>query len=124
MQREDYILREISKIGDIILALLGKLEKKRPSEEIKSEFFDATGVNMDEILHTPATQLPDLLNYDKGFNNVNIERLADLFSEIENNKSAKIKALELYHISSEMDRSFSIAREAKVATLKQILANT
>lgn len=120
MRQEDYILREISKIGDFILALLGKFEQEWPTQAIQNEFLDFTGISFDQILQTPAAELPDLLEYNKGFNNVNIERLADLFSEMPE-KDAKIKALELYQIASEMDRSFSITREAKVAMLQQEL---
>lgn len=120
MRQEDYLLREISKIGDFILALMGKLEEKRPIQAIKNEFLDFTGISLEEILQTPAAKLPDLLSYQKGFNNVNMERLADLFSEMPE-KNAKLKGLQLYQISSEMDRSFSMNREAKIALLKQSL---
>lgn len=120
MRQEDYLLREISKIGDFILALMGKLEQMKPAAEIKNEFLEFTGVSLDEILTTPASQLPDLLDYKKGYNHENIERLADLLSELPGD-NAKVKALELYQLSTEIDRSYSITREAKVAFLKQSL---
>lgn len=120
MNREDYILREISKMGDFILGLMGKLQQKKPVIEVKNEFLELTGISIDEVLTTSAAKLPDLLNYNKGFNHENIERLGDLLAELPG-QNAKVRALELYQLATEMDRSYSMQREAKVAHLKKNL---
>lgn len=120
MRQEDYILREIAKIGDFLLALMGKFEQKKPHAEINNEFLEFTGIDIDKILATPGAKLPDLLDYKKGYNHENIERLGDFLSELPGDH-AKLKALELYQLATEMDRSYSITREVKVAQLRQEL---
>ncbi len=121
MNREDYILREISRIGEFLLALVGKLQKQKPALEIQNEFLEFTGISIDTILQTPAAQLADLLHVKNGYNHENIEKLGDLLAELPG-QPAQVKALELYHLSTEMDRSYSMVREAKVAFLKQKLS--
>lgn len=121
MNREDYLIREISKISEFLLALIGKRQKQEiTKEDLDVSFEEETGISFYAILKTSDAELRKLLESNKAFNTQNIELLADFLAEQEE-IHYKIKAIELYNLCEQMDRTFSLNRDYKLSILKQAI---
>ncbi len=117
MPREDYIIREIQRINEFLLALMGKFQKKEmKQEEFSNALNEALPIDLDSFLKIPSEELNDILVYEKGFNAANIELLADTISKLDS-AAAKKRAFELYKLSAEIDRTFSLDRDYKMQLL-------
>ena len=135
MQREDYILREIEKIGMMLMMMIKKLmvkKEKLPSQfdiELKEvkEMLQETGFNMDEFLQLDQSQIEEYLMEIDGMRGPNLELLGDLLREMGlisdpglTNAYLK-KALNLYELCNARDKTFSLERENKISELNSVL---
>ncbi len=123
MRQEDFIIREIQRLGDFILALMGKLKRKEVQQQDLNDLIQKKfPLSLEEILLTPKENFKDVFTKECGFNISNIEHLADLLSMLDE-ESAKVKALELLLYCNETDRTFSIIRDAKIQDLQASIPN-
>ncbi len=136
MEQEDYLLREIEKIGLIFrairLKLFGGTESfaisiDKQAEEAREMLLTELNFDLDEFLLLNAEETGKYLNNIKGFNTGNIEQLADCLSLIGfNGKSGGSgryleKALQLYELIDLKSRTYSMDRESKIIAIKNAL---
>ena len=138
MEQSDYILREIQKIGEMFLKIRKKIDgaeitNSQPFdfqlEEVKSLLKDTLGLNLDEFLLLSERDTKMYVAGHKSFNINNAELLGD-FCKTMGEKTVNIKsqlylkkALELFELCNSLDRTYSIDREYKISSLKNILIN-
>lgn len=136
MERRDYLLREIEKIGMVLQAILNRLTGKggnfpitlESSFEATSELllsdaeFDLNGfLAMDE----PASE--DYLARFKGMNTTNLEQLAEILFQLGKNEESDkksvllTKSIQLFELSESIDKTYSIERESKIREIKSFL---
>ena len=121
MRQEDYLIREISKISEFLLALIGKLQKQQiTKQDLDVSFKEKTGISFEALLHATDDELLQLLTRNKAFNVQNIELLAD-FLGAQHELLHKIKAIELYSLCEQLDRTFSLNRDYKLNILKSTI---
>jgi len=132
MERKDYILREIEKMGILIQALLGKLLRKDNPEVVQENFLNEFNVQLNmegdfdltRFLSTPKEQFHTIFTIQNGFNFDNIESLADLLTLLSNKSRPEMqlllrkKALELYRYVSETSKTYSLERQSKINNLE------
>jgi hypothetical protein len=136
MEQRDYILREIEKIGAIIIAIRHMLfgESGGPAvtdeareETLKEMLLNEASLDLDELLALDTRETDSYLAAIKGLNVENIELLAKLLSDIavsgDGTFSAVIlgKALQLYEICSIRDKTYSFGREEEISRIKELL---
>ena len=101
-----------------------KLEKQ--FEQTKELLSDETGLNLDEFLGLNVSETKEYISHLKGMNTKNIELLAEILfcSGIKNKTSTdKLlldKALIMYELCNETDKTYSIDREEKISLVKGI----
>ena len=136
MQKEDYILREIEKIGMMLQMIIKKLivkQEKLPIQfdyELKeaNEMFREIGFEMDEFLQLDHSAIEDYLMKIDGMRGPNIELLGNLLKKMGMRTGPDLrqayleKALNLYELCNSQDRTFSIERESKINNIKNMLA--
>lgn len=133
MERKDFLLREIEKIGTLLNYLIGKIipsSSVENSEEIieliNRELVENSGFNINEILVLSVNDFDKVLTKSKGYSFENIELLADLLYTIGNNNVTintehLKKALELYEYINKKGKTYSFERINKINTLKALL---
>lgn len=134
MEQKDFILREIEKIGAMIAGLIGKMiaikEKGFIQEDeltaLNEEFKENTQLDLDRILDVHDDDLDQLLSTELGFDEHNIELLADLFSAIaplqKLNREVFIrKAIVLYEFANKKSKTYSLERAEKVRQLNNLI---
>jgi hypothetical protein len=136
MEQKDFILREIEKIGQILIALRQMLfgGKDNPVINIEKQVDDAKGkllkelnFDLNKFLHLDNEETNSYLNSIEGFNNENIEQLADYISQIGFSKQFDEsiiylkKALQLFELINLKSKTYSIERESKIITIKNAL---
>ncbi len=136
MQREDYLLREIEKIGLMLQMIIKKLivkQEKLPNQfdyQLKeaNEMFREIGFEMDEFLQLDPSAIEDYLMKIDGMREPNIELLGDLLSEMGMSTEPDLcrvyleKALNIYELCNSRDRTYSIDRENKINNIKNMLS--
>jgi len=138
LEQKDFILREIEKIGLIISSIRQKLfgGKENLSLTIENKINDASGMlleesdfNLNEFLSLNIEESNEYISTFKGFNNENIELLADCISQIcmtDNSGGSKKyleKALQLYELCNLKSKTYSLKRENKIVTLANDIRN-
>ena len=133
MEQKDYILREIEKISVLILGMLGKLNRESlphsekselPFDDLKKEFEGSTGLDLEKIIDSSDLNFSKMLRKEDGFDENNIELLADLLAAIElDNKERenelKRTARNLYEYLNIHSRTYSYQRVIKIGRLKE-----
>ncbi len=126
MEQKDYLLREISKIGDMLRYFVKKLvEQKVEKEEIEfteqldADLFNELNLGMDDFLQLPKEELFILIEQRKGFNAENIETLGDLLvhlsdRDIENRIKYLKQALNLYEYIDKNSNTYSMILSDKM----------
>lgn len=134
MEQKDYLLREIEKIGAVMRAILNRftgntenlaitIEKR--FEQTKEQLFAVTGLDLDEFLKLDMAETKEFIMHFKGINIVNLELLAEILFHLGmENKSGNeniilSKALILYELCNETDKTYSIERELKIEMIKR-----
>jgi len=133
MEQKDYILREIEKIGTLLIYLIGKFKKSNTQLEndenivlVNTELVEKSGINIENLLTIKEENFDKKISINKGFNLENIELLADLLFTIGNEentikKTYLNKALELYNYINTKTKTFSFDREEKINSIKNLL---
>lgn len=136
MEQRDYLLREIEKIGLILRAILGTLFNKtenlaigieNPFEQTKELLIYEIGFDLDTFLTLDEPATKEYLSGFDGFNPSNLELLAEILynsglsGKAENNKIYLEKALQLYEMCSNIDKTYSGPRESRITEIKSML---
>lgn len=136
MQQSDYILREIEKISIMLLGMLGKMVRRRKegvelNEDEYSSFAEQllseATIEIGDLLQKSPSEFEDYFRTLKGFDEKNIELLADLITAMgdlvpEGNKLAYyLKALQIYQYLDISFKTFSFERIEKTRALQKIL---
>jgi hypothetical protein len=136
MEQKDYFLREIEKIGLVLRAIFNHLIGKNDdlSITINTQFDITTEQLFGEIafdfnhyisLDEEASEAY-LIGFD-GMNSDNLELLADITYQLglnapsDNQKVLLQKALHLYQLCEEKDKTFSYDRERKILEIRNAL---
>jgi len=136
MEKRDYLMREIEKIGMVLQAILNRLTGKGGNSAITLESsFEAT---RELLLNETAFDLTVFLAMDepasgeyllrfKGMNTGNLELLAEILyqtgiSEQANKKSVFLKkAIMLFELCESIDKTYSIEKESRIREIKSAL---
>jgi hypothetical protein len=135
MEQKDYLLREIEKIGAVLRAILNRfsgitenlaitIEKR--FEQTKEQLLDETGLDLDEFLKLEHSETKAFIRHFKGFNIVNLEMLAEILflsglkNETDSDKGLLAKALLLYELCNETDKTYTTERENKIRMIKSL----
>ncbi|MBK7732928.1 MAG: hypothetical protein IPI37_09265 [Bacteroidales bacterium] len=136
MEQRDYLLREIEKIGAIIIAIHRKLfggtdepaiTVENQAEALKEMLLSEAFIDLNELLAMDAEDTDKYLAGHEGFNVANIELLAQTLSDLGMTSTPPFsfalleKALQLYKICSLRDRTYSFEREAAISTIREAL---
>lgn len=136
MEQKDYILREIQKIGAMIRAIGQKLlgGKDNLAITLEHDLLEVKGMLLNEInfdfdkfmIINEEDSIQYLQSID-GFNNENIEELAELLAQIGYNlksdasKNYFEKALLLYRFINQSTKTFSFERENNIKKIENLL---
>ena len=128
MRQEDYILREIHKMGEMLMGLIGKLVKRKKSQEvyveeaIKKELMKGP----EELRHLLDMSVQDIIQLHKDnyvYSMENLEYIAHLYFEFgilfkeTNVPKAKIyleKTVGLYNFIENESTVYSLLRKSKI----------
>lgn len=120
---DDFIIRELERIGLLIRAILEKEWNKIKPIEIVNDMCDDLPFSDEELLKASKDELKEMLTPEKGFNAVNIELLGDVFAKVESERRYLQTALFLYKVAEEQSAAFSFTLHPKIETLEQRLQN-
>jgi len=132
MEQEDFVLREIEKIGAILSAIRqiffgGKdnlaIIPEKQLDNAKDVLLNQIDFDLDEFLELNTEDSIEYMNSLKGFNVENLELLADCIAQtgfIDKGDSQKKyfeKALQLYELCNLKSKTYSIERESKIKAI-------
>ena len=131
MYQQDYILRMIEMIGDLIAAILGLIKKgdyMQASGQLGKIYYDMLKEDAAFFRSIPASDLTSKLLNEHNYNNGHLEILAELFNaeaELElaqGNKPGSIdysiKSLTLFEFIDREQKTFSFERFEKMAAIR------
>ena len=133
MERRDYLLREIEKIGMLMSAIRQKvfggkdnlaITIEQQMVTLKGMLLNDANLDFDKLMNLDSRGTDEYLSNLNGFNVENIELLAETISEIgheQNSPGFLEKALQLFEICNLRDRTFSLKRDIKINRIKDIL---
>jgi hypothetical protein len=137
MGQEDYLLREIDKLSMVMRAILSSLAGGKENfaivlekqfEETKEMLFKEINFDLDKLLKQSESEIMEYISGFKGFNQGNLELLAEIVTQFgfngkpDEKRNRLEKALVLYEICELKDKIFSIKRENRIALIKDALA--
>jgi len=137
MGQEDYLLREIDKLGMVMRAILNSLAGGKENfaialekqfEETKETLLNEINFDLDKLLKLNDEEIIEYISGFKGFNHSNLELLAEITAQFGFNgkpyeKRIRLeKALLLFEICEQYDKTFSIERENRITLIKDALA--
>lgn len=137
MERRDYLLIEIEKIGLLLRMILNKIIYRSENdaialenqfEEEKELLLKEIGFNINEFILLDASEIAQYISKFNGIRGSNIELLADVLKEVGMKGESKLskayleKALKLYELSNSLDKTYSSERESKISEIKEILS--
>ncbi|MDO5664844.1 MAG: hypothetical protein Q4G63_06275 [Bacteroidia bacterium] len=137
MERRDYILLEIEKIGLILAAIKQKLfggkenlaiTIDKQAEDTKEILFNELNFELDKFLIMNMDESIQYLEGFQGFNIENTDSLAEYFAELGLREQPSIqakayleKALQVYTISNLKSKTYSMEREMRMMEIKSVL---
>jgi hypothetical protein len=136
MEKRDYLMREIEKIGMVLQAILNRLTGKGGNSAITLESsFEATrelllnetdfDLTLFLAMDQPASR--DYLARFQGMNTTNLEQLAEILFQLGINEQADkksvflSKSIQLFELSENIDKTYSIERESRIREIKSAL---
>jgi len=134
MEQKDYLMREVEKIGLIISAIRQKIFGGKGNTAItlemqikdaKDMLFNGANFDIDKFLNSTVEDSNEYISSFIGFNNDNIELLANYFFQIglsdksDNSKKYLEKALQLFELCNLQDKTYSFERELNIKTIKK-----
>ncbi len=138
MDQEDYLLREIEKIGAIMNAIRQKIlggkgnlaiTIEQQIENVKGRLLSEINFDLDKFLELNIDESNKCILNIEGFNTKNIELLAECLSEIgfsdkcDNSTKYLEKALQLYELCNSESKTYSIKRETNIMVINLFLDN-
>ena len=138
MEQEDYLLREIEKIGMLLRAIAGRLanpqetlsaEKQNPFEQAEELLVKDLDFHLDEFLPLDEPNLRLYLSKFHGLNSANTELLAEILFQFGtsgqpgNERICLEKSLQLYELCCTTDKTYSAPRESRIREIKCMLAS-
>ena len=139
MEQKDYLLREIEKIGAVMRAIINRftgitenlaISVENRFEQTKEQLLNETGLDLDEFLKLEHSETKEFIRHFKGFNIVNLEMLAEILflsglkNETDSDKGLLAKALLLYELCNETDKTYTTERENKIRMIKSLHLST
>ncbi|MCL2167592.1 MAG: hypothetical protein FWH59_00525 [Lentimicrobiaceae bacterium] len=136
MEKRDYLLREIQKIGILMSALRQKLlggkgnlavTSENQIEETKEMLFNDLNFDLDAFLSLNIEDGNEYICSFKGFNIENMESFAKFLSDIacsdncDNSNKYLEKALQLYELCNFKSDTYSFEREMEINYLKNAI---
>jgi len=130
MEQKDYILREIEKIGQMLLGIMGRLRKKKNRKEYHAgltlanqEFAEEAGLSLDMLARMDPASLDAFFDNHPELNVPNQELLAELLTDIgeEISDEPEYYLMQALYILERIDRkekTFSMERAAKIEYLR------
>lgn len=137
MPQQDWLMKEIEKIGSLLRAIIDRLihinqneaiQAEDPFETTKELLFNEINFDLDKFLTLDEADCDAYLHQFTGVNPANLELLAEVFFQLGiNGDSASQrmfleKALQLYELCNTKDKTYSIIREEKINEIRNILA--
>ncbi|MBN2666699.1 MAG: hypothetical protein JXR67_09325 [Bacteroidales bacterium] len=133
MEQKDYLLREIEKIGRIMMAIRQKLfggneslaiTLEKVTADLKEMLLNDANLDLEKLLGMDAGETDAYLDTLQGFSVENIELLAETLSGTGLKYKSTVfleKALQLFEICSRRDRTYSFKRETNISLVKDAL---
>jgi hypothetical protein len=132
MPQEDYIKKEIDKLGKVLAKavsdLLGLKSKGRLNDGVNvtnQTLRTELGIDLEMLAALPANKLLPFLVAEKKLSNVQLELIADLlFESAEHSPAAASKytgALSIYQAVTETEVNYSINRHFKTELIQRLL---
>jgi hypothetical protein len=131
--KEDYLLKYLEKLSRVIAAMFGFRDKGFPEDALRladEAYKELLNFNIEELAIMPVEKFVETIN-KIGYSANYLEALAGLAYEtaksflvqknIKYTQSFYQKALELYNLLNEKDKTFSFEREMKITELKQLM---
>lgn len=118
---DDFILKELERIGLLIRALLGKEWGKENEILVIKDLCKDLPYSDDDLLNNTYSELLDKLSPEKGFNPINIELLADVFAKAENSFEHIQTAVWMYEIAEKKSSAFSFTLHPKLELSRALL---
>jgi len=133
MPKEDYLLKYLEKLSRVIEAMTGFLDKGFPDDGLRladETYKEMLDINLEELTGMPVELFIERVrkenynsSYLQAFAQITHET-ADSFFSVGNETNAQlfyIKALQLYYLLNEKDRTFSFERELIITKLNQLI---
>ncbi len=133
MEQKDYLLREIEKIGMLLRAILNSLLGKKENmaitivnqyEKTKELLINEMNFDLDLFLSMDESATKNYIANFKGINPENLQLLAEIVfnlgtkEQVDNKNLYIIKAIQLYELCEEKDKTFSIEREKRIKEIR------
>jgi len=133
MEQKDYLMREVEKIGLIMSAIGQKIfggkgntaiTLEEQIKDAKDMLFNGADFDMDKFLNSTVQDSNKYISGFIGFNNDNIELLANYLFQIglsnksDNSKKHLEKALQLFELCNLQDKTYSFERESNIKIIK------
>lgn len=137
MPQQDWLMKEIEKIGSLLRAIIDRLihlnqneaiQAEDPFETTKELLFNEINFDLDKFLTLDEADCDAYLHQFTGVNSANLELLAEVFFQLGINSDSASqrmfleKALQLYELCNTKDKTYSITREGKINEIRNILA--
>lgn len=132
MPKEDYLLKYLEKLSRVIAAMLGFREKGFPEDAIRladESYKELLDFSVEELVIMPIDKFIEIIR-EIGYSSTYLNALAQLALETANSfedqndeskaQSFYLKALHLYLLLNEKDKTFSFERETIIAELEKI----
>lgn len=133
MPKEDYLLKYLEKLSRVIAAMFGFRDNGFPEDALRladETYKELLDLNVEELAIMPVDKFVETIKRI-GYSANYLEALAALAHEtaasflaqenIDYAQSFYQKALELYYLLNEKDKTFSFERETKISELKQLI---
>ena len=129
MEQKDYLMREVEKIRLIMSAIGQKIfggkgntaiTLEEQIKDAKDMLFNGADFDMDKFLNSTVQDSNKYISGFIGFNNDNIELLANYLFQIglsnksDNSKKYLEKALQLFELCNLQDKTYSFERESNI----------
>ena len=133
MEQKDYLMREVEKIRLIMSAIGQKIfggkgntaiTLEEQIKDAKDMLFNGADFDMDKFLNSTVQDSNKYISGFIGFNNDNIELLANYLFQIglsnksDNSKNYLEKALQLFELCNLQDKTYSFERESNIKIIK------
>jgi hypothetical protein len=132
MPKEDYLLKYLEKLSRVIAAMFGFRDRGFPEDSLRladETYKELLDSDTEELSIMPIEKFVEIIrkeNYNASYLEV-LAQLANVTADsyisankIENANSFYAKALQMYYILNEKDKTFSFEREMKITELEQI----